>query len=255
VPVELAAICEKAMARAIDERYASMAELADDLRAYLEHRVVTAYETGAIAEMRKWIQRNRALAAAGGVLLVVLVGATALVANKNREVSARKTEFDQLSGVVRLETALTAEELDLYPAWPDRIPAMEHWLANDAATLLAMRPMIEHTVHEIEARARPRIEADPSSADPTPWIFADDSQRFLHATLTKLAAGLGRIRGVCHGGRRASGASAWAAPHRVDLTLHHPHARVSLGRGARGARAGRRYVVASDALSRDSRST
>jgi formylglycine-generating enzyme required for sulfatase activity/tRNA A-37 threonylcarbamoyl transferase component Bud32 len=223
VPVELAAICEKAMARAIDERYASMAELADDLRAYLEHRVVTAYETGAIAEMRKWIQRNRALAAAGGVLLVVLVGATALVANKNREVSARKTEFDQLSGVVRLETALTAEE-DLYPAWPDRIPAMEHWLANDAATLLAMRPMIEHTVHEIEARARPRIEADPSSADPTPWIFADDSQRFLHATLTKLAADLDAFEASAKAGVELR--LAWA--RRIgDLTLHHPNARAS----------------------------
>jgi serine/threonine protein kinase len=58
-PAELVAICERAMARAIEARYASMEDLAEDLRAWLEGRVVKAYETGALAELRKWIQRNR----------------------------------------------------------------------------------------------------------------------------------------------------------------------------------------------------
>jgi hypothetical protein len=35
--------------------------MANDLRAYLEHRVVDAYETGAIAEFKKWVTRNEAL--------------------------------------------------------------------------------------------------------------------------------------------------------------------------------------------------
>ena len=30
--------------------------LAEDLRAYLEHRVVHAYQTGAVAELSKWIE-------------------------------------------------------------------------------------------------------------------------------------------------------------------------------------------------------
>ena len=62
-PAELVAICEKAMAREIADRYPDMIALARDLRAYLEQRVVSAYETGAIAELRKWVERNRALAA------------------------------------------------------------------------------------------------------------------------------------------------------------------------------------------------
>src|SRR4029079_4249154 len=61
---ELVAICEKAMAREPEYRYPDTLALAEDLRAYIEHRVVAAYEKGAVAELRKWIYRNRPLAAA-----------------------------------------------------------------------------------------------------------------------------------------------------------------------------------------------
>ena len=73
VPAELVAICERAMEREPQDRYPHMTALSDDLRAYLEHRVVSAYETGALAEARKWVVRNKPLAAAlaAGVLLLV----------------------------------------------------------------------------------------------------------------------------------------------------------------------------------------
>ena len=75
VPPELEAICDKAMSREPADRYASTMELAADLRAFLEQRVVGAYETGAIAELRKWMQRNRRLAVAiGAGAVAVLVG-------------------------------------------------------------------------------------------------------------------------------------------------------------------------------------
>lgn len=72
VPAELLAITEKAMARDWRERYTSMQELAEDLRAFLEKRVVRAYQTGAWAEARKWVQRNRALAAALALSVLLL---------------------------------------------------------------------------------------------------------------------------------------------------------------------------------------
>jgi tetratricopeptide (TPR) repeat protein len=74
VPAELAAICEKAMARDAQHRYPSTLALADDLRAYLEHRVVGAYKTGAIAELQKWVQRNRGLAASLLIAMAILIG-------------------------------------------------------------------------------------------------------------------------------------------------------------------------------------
>ncbi|TAH36565.1 MAG: serine/threonine protein kinase [Planctomycetota bacterium] len=74
VPAELLAITEKAMARDWRERYGNMQELAEDLRAFLEKRVVRAYQTGAWAEARKWVQRNRGLAAALLSSVLLLAG-------------------------------------------------------------------------------------------------------------------------------------------------------------------------------------
>ncbi len=74
VPAELVAVCEKAMERDVEKRYASMEALAEDLRAFVEGRVVKAYERGAIAELRKWVRRNRALSSAFGLSFLFLVG-------------------------------------------------------------------------------------------------------------------------------------------------------------------------------------
>ena len=80
VPAELVAICERAMARDPARRYADMRALAADLRAFLEVRVVSAYQTGAIATLRKWIRRNRGFAIAIAAALVAVVGGLAAVA-------------------------------------------------------------------------------------------------------------------------------------------------------------------------------
>jgi len=66
------------MARDSRERYASADELAAELRAYLEGRVVRAYANGAVVELRKWVRRNRALAAA--LATVVLCAVSGLIA-------------------------------------------------------------------------------------------------------------------------------------------------------------------------------
>ncbi len=74
VPPELRAIHDRAMARDPAARYPNMLALAEDLRAYLDLRVVRAYATGPWAELRKWVSRNRALTVAilaAGLLLVV----------------------------------------------------------------------------------------------------------------------------------------------------------------------------------------
>lgn len=73
VPPELAAICEKAMARSPERRYRSALELGVDLHAFLEGRVVAAHETGAMAEAKKWVQRNKGLAIASCAALIALI--------------------------------------------------------------------------------------------------------------------------------------------------------------------------------------
>ena len=73
LPPELMAICEKSMARETPRRYSSMDGLIMDLEAYLDGRVVQAYETGVLAELRKWIGRNKVLVSAIAVAAVLAI--------------------------------------------------------------------------------------------------------------------------------------------------------------------------------------
>ena len=121
VPAALVAITEKAMARERDDRYATVVDLADDLRAFLENRVVRAHRTGAWVEMKKWVQRNRAFAAsvAAGLVASLAFGAFAfvqylraeeslVVANKARQVAqANQEKAEKLAGE---KTALATAE-------------------------------------------------------------------------------------------------------------------------------------------------
>jgi hypothetical protein len=182
---------------------------------------VSAYETGAIAEMKKWVQRNKGLASAAAALIVVLAGATVVVANKNREVEAknvalgtanveitkqkseveaknvalgaanteitrqkaevearraeveaRKAEFDQLSGVVLLETA--NERAALYPPVPAKVePAhvareRRRKAAGDEADVASNRrgPRSARTaVDRRRTRSRSRLASEARGAD------------------------------------------------------------------------------------------
>ncbi len=69
---ELAAICQKGMAREPGDRYPSMRELGEDLRAWVEGRGVLAYESGTFYELRKWVSRNRMLAITGAIIPLVV---------------------------------------------------------------------------------------------------------------------------------------------------------------------------------------
>ena len=113
-PPELVAICDKAMSRDAERRYASMSSLAEDLRAYLEGRVVSAHRTGALIELRKWVQRNRALAATGiAASLAVVAGMSAVLivernsnlalASANETIRSRNQALEAANGEVRAQ--------------------------------------------------------------------------------------------------------------------------------------------------------
>lgn len=105
---ELAAICEKAMRREPQERYADMEELAEELRAYLEQRVVRAHRTGPWRELVLWSRRNRAVALSLTALAAaILAGAIGIAYSESR----RSMEADFRAD------ALAAAELVREAAW------------------------------------------------------------------------------------------------------------------------------------------
>jgi serine/threonine protein kinase/formylglycine-generating enzyme required for sulfatase activity len=125
-PPELVAICQKAMARDAAERYSSMAHLAADLQAFLEGRVVAAYEAGPLAEARKWVGRNRI--AAGFLLLTLLAIFGGLLLNAATQ--RRATREVRLSSDTYLVEYLIEAEPSLWPASAGTIPDIERWLAD-----------------------------------------------------------------------------------------------------------------------------
>src|SRR5262249_53712865 len=103
VPRDLETIVLKAIARDPGHRYATAADLAADLRRFVEDRPIRALRVGTVERPWRWARRNPALAgmtAAVAVLLLALaLGATAAAISLKHSADvaeqARKAEEDQ----------------------------------------------------------------------------------------------------------------------------------------------------------------
>ncbi len=212
---ELVAICDKAMTRDWKQRYRDMSELAADLSAYLERRVVRAYQTGTWAEAKKWVQRNKGLAASSGMAAFVLVVSVVWIYDMSIKaeraanhaldmadaVRSKETDVLALSAIQELKELVDRADL-LWPAMPDKVQAYDAWLA-DAKVLIDGRAADpargverhlslkdhEGKLAEIRLRAKPS-NSDPSSAESRVWEFDDAQDRWWHAQLSQLVAGL-----------------------------------------------------------------
>jgi len=146
---ELVAIQEKAMARSIDERYPSASEFAADLQRFVEGRAVHAFETGAWAETKKWVQRNKLLAGSIAVALVALLVGVSVslffkaMSDRNATDAALATQKAQersrdvlaLSAQSDLDNHLLQAE-SLWPPYPAMIPLYEEWLRKSEEFVL-----------------------------------------------------------------------------------------------------------------------
>lgn len=93
---ELVAIAQKAMAREPERRYAGALELAAELTAFREGRVVAAHRTGAWVELQKWIGRNRlAAGATAAALAFLVVGLVAALVLGQRERAAARVAGEE----------------------------------------------------------------------------------------------------------------------------------------------------------------
>ena len=150
-PAELVAICEHAMARDPADRYADMGELGEELRAFLEMRVVRAYETGALAELKKWVRRNRALAAMSAAAVLALgVGLVVSTVLFLRTQEGERRLLG-LSDVQRLD-GLLARSAELWPPSPAQVGALHDWVAE--------AERLEARLREVHAPNLQRLRAD-----------------------------------------------------------------------------------------------
>ena len=205
-PEELIAICEKAMFRDLRGRYPSMLGVAEDLRAFLEGRVVRAHETGAVAEFRKWIARNRGFAGAVATALVVVlalcgamvwqqVKATrrlqiakddADAARRIAETQQSAAESAQRSAEAASErlresnTQLDAAKLDAEAK--EGLAQKSSYVANVAAAAASLR------FHDLES-ARARLADCPLELRGWEWDYLDARTQPQAATLARIDGG------------------------------------------------------------------
>lgn len=85
VPRDLEAICLKALAKSVSERYASARDLADDLRRFLKSEPVQAQKYLRRERVRLWYRRNRWAALLLAALFVSLSGGLGFSLEKQRE--------------------------------------------------------------------------------------------------------------------------------------------------------------------------
>jgi len=87
VPRELELVCRHALERRPHDRYPSVAELAEDVRAHLEHRPISLRPPSAPRRALLWARRHRALTAGAALLLASVLatsGAQGYVAARAR---------------------------------------------------------------------------------------------------------------------------------------------------------------------------
>ncbi|MCY2961554.1 MAG: SUMF1/EgtB/PvdO family nonheme iron enzyme [Planctomycetota bacterium] len=166
VPAELVSIVEKSMSRDASQRYPDTLALAEDLRAYLEHRVVSAYETGAWAETRKWVARNKPLAAslASGVVLLVVGLGTSLAFRAKADAEAKNARAASKLAETRAEEAHAqsqradgeADKARLAAEESARQEALAKATLEDLLSLSAIQDL-----KELEARADALWPAEP----------------------------------------------------------------------------------------------
>ncbi len=78
IPRDLATICDKCLSGEIDRRYASAAELRDDLERYLSGKPIRARAVGPVERTWRWCRRNPLLAGAAGSVIMLLAGIAAV---------------------------------------------------------------------------------------------------------------------------------------------------------------------------------
>ena len=117
-------ILGRALKRDASERYQSITALADDLRRYLRHGVVSVRADSTWYRFSRFVRRNRVAVVAAGIVAAALLGATVFsrqqmrVAEAQRDDAQLNARFAQATGDVLLQL-LTLVESDSANLTPD----------------------------------------------------------------------------------------------------------------------------------------
>ena len=212
---DLRIVLETALAKEPDARYQTALELADEISRVLRNESIHARSPGPTMRLRRWARRNPALASLSLAIVVVVVIALAIVSlaleraltQRARAEDMRQQAHRNLLAYARLSDShlvsqLTDEADDLWPAHPETVPALEHWM-QQARDLASRLPDHEQTLRSLRGRAMPYTEhdrqadRDAGSADErSTWRFESVDDQWRHDVMSNLVTQLRELAGV-----------------------------------------------------------
>jgi len=159
VPPELLAICNKAMSKDRDKRFADASELANELRAYRDGRLVSVYAYSAGELFRRFIARNKAaIAATAAVVIAIIVGAGFSL---HFAIDAQKARLRAENALVEV-TGLSETSMEL---------------ARRASTVISdivRKKGWPETVGALRAEVIRALDFDPATSPYQIWCMDDD---------------------------------------------------------------------------------
>lgn len=179
LPVDLETICLKCLAKEPDKRYASAADLAEDLRRYLAGEAIIARPVGLIGKLIRWTRKRPVLASLLATMLAVLLVFSAEVFHllrtreqQLRAFSVRKNASDARHVASTVLLRLQRISLALERAADE--PALHELLqTTDSARL-------RQFCQQVEARGEIAQALAGSGVDPVAsWMVLDPTGRIL----------------------------------------------------------------------------
>lgn len=160
IPEELETIVLKSVAKSPSDRYATAAEMAADLRRFLEERPILARRPSMIDQSRKWMRRHPAVVGAAVILLVCgflgLAVSTALIAREQARTQAAYQQERQRAGEAEDRFRLARQSVD------DMIQLAEEEMADNPQFESVRKRMLEAAVNYYQEFIEQRRD-DPSA--------------------------------------------------------------------------------------------
>ena len=177
----------RALEKDRERRYETVAELAADLRRFLQDEPVLAGPPSARYRLTKFARRNRGRLIAAGLVAAVALAGGAATAVKAIELARTVDDFDQVSAVLALRRA---EEEQREQDFADELPAnadrMQRWLEG-SARLVDGRPAFEAMLARLPEPANDATAGAPHELG---------AKAFLREEIVRLVAGLDALAAV-----------------------------------------------------------
>ena len=159
IPEDLRVVLHVALEKDRDRRYQTALDFAEELRRVRQSEPIHARRAGPMLRLARWARRQPAVAASLSALFLVLIAGMAVSLFLKAEADRNLHSWRRMADVRLLDDLLREADEELWPAFPEKIAAMEAWLER-ADDLLGRRDRHEATLAGLRAAARPYTEID-----------------------------------------------------------------------------------------------